>query len=114
LSRTLRHWAAIVVALVLSVIIGWLDHNADEVQGTVALLIIADALLAFAAPRSAWVTTMIIGLGPQGAAGLSHLLAMPERFPMTPAYGGLLALVPAAIGAGIGCLVRQSFIPLRT
>lgn len=108
MSRSLPLWAVIALSIIGSALIGWMDHNAEEVQGTVLLLLVVAGAMAFVAPRHAWIAALLLGLGPQGAAIVASALGMPARFPMTPAYGGLLALIPAAIGAGIGAVIRQS------
>jgi hypothetical protein len=111
MARSLPPWLVLVVAIIAAAFIGWIDQNNDEVQGTVILIVAATATLAFVAPRHGWIAALIVGLAPQGAAVVAHALGIPQRFPMTPAYGGLLALIPAAIGAVIGAVVRQAISP---
>jgi hypothetical protein len=111
MERSLPLWLVIALSIAAAALIGWFDQHAEEVQGTVLLLLIVAAALAFAAPRYAWIAVLILGISPQGAAVVSHLLGIPPRFPMSPSYGGLLALIPAGLGAGIGAVVRHAVSP---
>ena len=111
-SRVMPLWLVIPAAICLSAIVGWLDHQAEEVQGTVLLLVILTAMLSFAAPRSAWLIGLIMGLSVETMHFVAKALDIPARFPMQPEAAGLLALIPAAIGAGIGYALRRGFTDL--
>ena len=111
-SRVVPLWMVIPAAVSLSAIVGWLDFHADEVQGTVLLLIVLTAMLSFAAPRSAWLIGLIMGLSVEVTHFVAKWMGIPQTFPMQPEMGGLLALIPAAIGAGIGYALRRGLTEL--
>ena len=108
------HRAQIVVpiAISLSAIVGWLDYHASEVQGTVLVLLVVTAVLAFAAPRLAWLTGLIMGLSVGGTYLVARALNIPPSYPVAAPWSTLIALVPAAIGAacgaGLGSMIRTT------
>lgn len=104
-------WMLIPIAIALSAFVGWLDFNASEVQPAVLLLLVITAGLSYVDPGTAWLWALIMGLSVQGTHIVASMLGLVQRYPMTPAAGGLLALIPAAIGAACGFAARTAFSP---
>jgi hypothetical protein len=97
------------IAVALSTLVGWLDFHASEVQPAVLLLMLITAGLAYVEPSRAWLWALIMGLSVQTTHVIASSLGITQRYPMTPAYGGLVALIPAAIGAACGFAGRTVF-----
>lgn len=96
----------LVCAICLSALVGWLDYHADEVQGTVLVLIVITGALSFAAPARAWIIALIMGLSVAGAYVVGKLIGVRPVYPMPVPLSSLVALIPAAIGAAAGASVR--------
>lgn len=101
-------WLLTGIAIILSASVGWLDFHATEVQPAVLLLLVITGALSFAAPNNAWLWALIMGLSVEGTYLVASAMGMTPRDPMTPAAGGLLALIPAAIGAACGAGARAA------
>jgi len=102
-------WRVIAIAVILSASVGWLDFHATEVQPAVFLILVITAGLSFAAPNSAWLWALIMGLSVEGTYLVALSAGLDPQFP-TPPAAGLLALIPAAIGAACG---RGARVALR-
>jgi len=105
-SRTVPLWLLVPGALALAALVGWLDFHSDEVQPAVLLILVITAALSFAAPTKAWLWALIMGLSVEATYLVALSAGLVPRAPMTPVAGGLLALIPAAIGAASGVGVR--------
>ena len=99
-------WLIIPSAVCLSALVGWLDYHADEVQGTVLLLIVITGALSFAAPSRAWIIALIMGLSIAASYLVGRGLGLSPTHPMPVPASSLIALIPAAIGAGCGLAAR--------
>ena len=102
-------WMMVAVAVALSAFIGWLDFHASEVQPAVLLLLLITGVLSYLDPSRAWLWVLILGLSVQTTHIIATAFGITQRYPMTPAYGGLVALIPAAIGAACGFAARTAF-----
>ena len=112
MSRTVPLWLVVSATVCLAAIVGWLDFHADEVQGTVLLLLIFTSMLSFAAPRAAWVIALIMGLSVETTYLIARGMGLSPAAPMSPPAGGLIALIPSAIGAAVGVALRKGFSEL--
>src|SRR5205085_1157626 len=101
-------------AVCLSALVGWLDYHADEVQGTVLLLIVITGALSFAAPSRAWIIALIMGLSVSGAWIVGRALGIPPTYPMSAPASSLIALIPAAVGGACGAAARVALTSALT
>ena len=105
--RNVPLWLIVPSAICLSALVGWIDYHASEVQGTVIVLIVITAALSFAAPNCAWISALIMGLSIGGTYVVRHnLMGISPTYPMPHPLSSLIALIPAAIGAGGGVAAR--------
>ena len=92
----------LVLALGLGGLIGWVDSrpNWDDTGITVGLVFLAAAFFGALRPSFAWLLGLAVGLG----VPLWGILGRGN-------YGGLIALVVALIGAGVGAVLRKVLGP---
>jgi len=87
----------------------WTDRSPSDVanQATLLVLLVATAVLGFAAPRRAWLPGLVLG----GAISLAHIVyvtfgpALPYKAEPTGVGGAatlLVLIVPAMLGAYLG------------
>ena len=93
-------------ALFLGIVVGWLDRNASEVQGTVLLLLVFGLFMGFAQPKHAWRWALILGafVPLMGFAAAAFGL---KPFTVNETIGSLIAFVPAFIGTYAGAFVNR-------
>jgi hypothetical protein len=93
------------LALFLGIMVGWLDLNAAEVQGTVLLLLVFGVFFGFAQPKHAWRWALLLGMWvPLGGLAAQ---AIGLKTPEPPnVFGSLIAFVPALLGAYGGALAK--------
>ncbi len=108
LMRTTSIRLTYLIALVLSLILGYLDHRATEVQGSVIILLVLCFLSSFFFPRGGWTRAIIIGMGIPLVSWIYIVVGQPGPASGLPFHlDTLLALVPAMIGAGCGSGMRK-------
>jgi predicted cobalt transporter CbtA len=99
--------AAIPLVVLAAAFTGWVDLHSDEVQPTVALLMLFTALLAFARPRRPWRWALLMGVAVPLAYVVAPLLGVAPRAQPEPNLSAtLIALIPAMIGAYAGVALR--------
>lgn len=81
----------IVVALVLGLVVGWLDLSATEVQGSVLLIM----LVGFATALPGQAPVLLLGIATGIGIPLVHLIGDPDTF----SAATILAIIPAILGA---------------
>jgi glycopeptide antibiotics resistance protein len=93
-------------ALFLGIVVGWLDRNASEVQGTVLLLLVFGLFMGFAQPKHAWRWALILGafVTLMGFAAAAFGL---KPFTVNETIGSLIAFVPAFFGTYSGAFVNR-------
>ncbi len=104
--RGLSLFAAVVLAIVAGLVIGWLDLGANEVQPIVALLLVAGGILGLVARRGAWLIALVLGLGVPAVHAMLWLAGRPQPEPSVPPFAVLIAMIPAALGVAAGAGVR--------
>jgi len=92
------------LCVIAAALIGWIDFHATEVQPAVLLLLVCGAAIAWLQPRYAWIVALVLGLSIVVTYFVAEALGISPAAPMTPKYGGLVALIPASIGAAAGAL----------
>ena len=98
-------WLIVVLCAIVAPFIGWVDFHQTEVQPAVLLLLVFSAAISWLRPRAAWLVALFLGLSIIVTYFVAHALGKSPAAPMTPAIGGLVALIPASIGAAIGALL---------
>lgn len=94
--------------LLAGLVIAWLDFRADEVQGTVLLLLITTGAAGFLHPAGAWRWALITGGGIPALHLINRALGNPSPYPVHPSIlATLLPLIPSLIGAYAGVLLRR-------
>ncbi|HZY44594.1 MAG TPA: hypothetical protein VFF70_07585 [Anaerolineae bacterium] len=107
--NTKRNDVVIIVnAIVVAVIIGWIDFHATEPQPAAFLLIIFGAIFGFLRPRSAWRWAIILGLSLFVTELIFPLFGLQPIDPPQPnVFATLFALIPAFIGTYAGVVARK-------
>jgi len=107
----------LVIAVLVSVFLGYINLHHDEVQAPFAILLLSTFLFGFSRPKETWQWALIIGLGIPLSALLSLKVGVsyPCRpghpysctaFTLRSALGTLLLLVPALVSTSLGGWVR--------
>lgn len=101
--------AAVPLLVVAAAFTGWVELHSDEVQATVALLLLFTALLAFARPERPWLWGVLMAAAVPLAYLVAPLLGVTPRSQPEPNLAAtLLALIPALLGAYTGAALRRS------
>ena len=87
---------------------GYVDFHNDEPQPAVLVILVAGGLLGLLAPRLAWLWAIVLVLGIPGAYLVGSMIGAAPRAPIEPAWGWLVALIPAFLATYGGVLVRKS------
>ena len=98
-------WIILPLCAITAALIGWIDFHATEVQPAVLLLLVCGAAIAWLQPRYAWIVALMLGLSIVVTYFVGEALGLSPAAPMTPKYGGLVALIPASVGAAAGALI---------
>jgi hypothetical protein len=98
-------WVILALCVLFGALIGWVDFHATEVQPAVLLLLVCGAGIAWLQPRYAWIVALMLGLSIVETYFIGDALGKSPAAPMIPRYGGLVALIPASIGAAVGALL---------
>ena len=98
---------ALASALPIGILIGIIDAHAEEVQPAVVLFLIAGAVLATLAPRTAIALGAMLGLGVPLVSAWMRLHHLPLAYETNSYWSGFLALVPAVLGALAGTWIRR-------
>ena len=99
---------ALAAALPIGLAIGLLDIRSEEVQGTVLLLLIVGAALAFMAPRWALGSGILLGLGVPLVHAYVRLAHVTLPYAVNGYWSTFLAIVPAVLAAGAGGLAARA------
>jgi hypothetical protein len=96
----LKFWLFLILAVMLGLIIGWVDSRPtwDDTGVTAAAIFLVTASLGAAIPSRAWVWALAVG-------GCILIL----NIALNGNYGAILALIVAFIGAYAGAAVRKAF-----
>ena len=99
------NWALLVVALVLGLLIAWLDNRPhwDDTGITAALLLGSAGLMGLIAPRRPWLMGLAVGLW----VPLHLILKAPTEKNMV---GGLVILAVTMAGAYAGHALRRVLV----
>jgi hypothetical protein len=101
--------AAAPLLVVAAVFTGWVELHSDEVQPTVALLLLFTALLAFARPHKPWRWAVLMAAAVPLAYVVAPVLGVTPRSQPEPNLAAtLIALIPAFLGAYAGAALRRS------
>lgn len=94
------------LALLVGVVVGWLDVTQTKVEMIVVGIAASAFLLSYAHPHRAWLWATIIG----GSVFTAHILAGWMQWPYTPEplLTTLTALIPAFLGAYLAVMVNWS------
>lgn len=94
------------LALLMGVVVGWLDLTQMNVEISVVGIAAAAFLLSYAQPHRAWFWATLIG----GSIFATHLLArwLAWPYPIEPLPTTLSALIPAFLGAYLAVMVNWS------
>jgi hypothetical protein len=100
---------AVIGALVVGALAGYVDQHNDEVQATVLVLVVGMVVVGFLSPRWSWLAGLIAGFCILAAALIARALGLPQLYPVQPnVFATLLALIPAMIGAVAGAMIRKA------
>lgn len=94
------------LALLMGLVVGWLDLTQTNVEISVVGIAAATFLLSYAHPNRAWLWVILIG----GSIFAAHLLArwLQWSYPLEPLPTTLTALIPAFLGACLAVMVNWS------
>ena len=95
------------IAFVLGLCAGWVDVHNDEVQATVLVLLVSAGTLGFLAPRFAFLSGLVVGLGVPLAHLYARLTAFQLPYPVHHYAESFIALVPAMLAAVVAASVRK-------
>lgn len=99
------------LALLVGVLIGVRDYNAEDVQLAVLLILAASVTLTFLFPKYPWAIAICVGLGVPIVHIAFGLAGRQPAYPNTsPPAALLLPLVPALIGAYGAWLARGALL----
>jgi len=102
-------------AILLGLLIGYVDSRADEVQPAIMLILIFTFVLGFLHSRFAWLWAILIGSGIFSSYLIRFAFGMTPPHPPEPnAFATLIALIPAFIGAYTGVAARWLVYELRS
>ena len=105
MSGRARLWTTVLLCVIAAPLIGVMDYHATEVQPAVQLLLVCSGAISWLQPRYAWLVALMLGL----SIVETHFVgAAMGKTPVTPSaspLGGLLALIPATIGAAVGAML---------
>lgn len=95
-------------ALICGAIISFIDSRSDAVQAAALLILATTFIFGLLHARRAWAYALIIGLSIVAMETLTTLTGWPAHIGPQPtfAYSGLIALLPAFIGAYSGAGLR--------
>ena len=94
---------ALALAILASILTGWVSLNTNEVQPAVIVIGVSCFLLGVAVPRLALLWAAIVGLGVFGGYALAGLLGIAVKAPPEPnIWASLIALVPALVASLLG------------
>ena len=100
---------AIIGALLVGALAGYVDQHNDEVQATVLVLVVGMVVVGFLSPRWSWLAALIAGLCILAAALIARAMGLPQLYPVQPnVFATLLAIIPAGIGALAGAMIRKA------
>lgn len=104
------------LALVLSVLIGYVNLNASEAQAPMFCLLFFGGLIGFLQPKAAWRWGVLLGL----SIPLSYVIGLVLRYPIVdPPHdplsplGTVILVIPATIAAYAGVLVRTLMADMK-
>ena len=110
----LKHILPLTLAVVLGLLIGYLDWHASEVQPIVLLVLIAVGAVSFFWPRWSWLAAIVVAVCIPIAHLIGRAMGYTESYPIEPnVWAALLALIPAFIAAGLGAGARWAIGKLR-
>ena len=114
-QTTLTSWyspydlACTALAVILGLVVGWLDVHTTQVVVTIMALLTVGLLLGLLQPRAAWRWAVLIAVGLPIMAAVAHLTGMqtaePARLDVRIA---IVALAVALVGCYIGVLARRT------
>lgn len=103
----------LIAAVVLGLCAGWVDFHNNEPQPAALLLLIFGFLLGCIQPRSAWRWGILLGMGLPATYIIAHSFGLKPVEPLQPnVLAGLLAILPATIGAYVGAAIRKLITPV--
>jgi hypothetical protein len=100
----------IFVAILLGLIVGWVDFHSDEIQATLILVFLFSFVMGYIDRKKAWIYGFIIGLGVFIVDSSLPLFGLRPNVIVEPnIFASLLALVPSLIGAYSGVGIKHLF-----
>jgi len=105
-NTTIPTHLLLALALLMGLVVGWLDLTQTNVEISVVGIAAAAFLLSYAHPHRAWVWATLVG----GSIFVAHLLArwLQWPYPAEPLPTTLTALIPAFLGAYLAVMVNWS------
>ena len=97
----------LVLAIIGSVFVGYIDSHATEVQATLMVMLPITFALGFIQPKRAWLWALIVGFSIPAGFLWHMLMGSAYVEPPTNGFFTLIALVPAFIGAFSGAIFRN-------
>jgi hypothetical protein len=105
--RTPRDLACIALALILGLVVGWLDLHVTEVAVTILALLVSGMLPGLIQPRAAWRWAILIAIGLPVMALVAVKSGMRTAETAQPdVLITIVAMVFASLGVYAGVLVR--------
>ncbi len=105
---------ACLIALSVGIFSVYVDQHNSEPQAAALVLLMGTGLLGLAFPHRAWRWALLAGLCIPLFGLLATMMHLPGAGVPEPGwYGGLIALIPAFIGAYCGWAARQAFGPVE-
>lgn len=100
--------ACTAVAVVLGLIVGWLDLHVTEVVVTILALLVVGLLLGLLQPNAAWRWAILIAIGLPIMAAVAIVISMQTAEPAQLDFRIMLvALAFAMIGSYVGVFIRH-------
>jgi uncharacterized membrane protein len=100
---------ALIGALLMGLLTGWLDFHATEVQGTVLMILVFSFAFSAINPRWAWLIALFMGGGIPLVAYVARGAALQpvDSIPSNPWYAGIvLPLVFSFVAAYAGVFIH--------
>jgi hypothetical protein len=107
--RSPQDLACAALAVVLGLVIGWLDLHVTEVVVTILALLVAGLLLGSLRPAAAWRWPILVVVGLPIMAAVAHMIGMQTAEPARlDVRITLVALAFALLGSYVGVLTRHT------
>ena len=107
--------ALTILALLLGLVIGWLDLHVTEVTVTIFALLLFGLLLGLLQPVAAWRWAVLLVIGLPIMAAIAHVIGLQTAEPVQfDVRIMLVAFVFALLGSYIGVLIKHAMRALTS